>query len=79
MTNISVEWVEEIPDRLSRSPYDPIADQVRQTGKIAKIETTKGTMSTLANRLRNRYKDLEVKSRTTEDGFFVFIETKEGE
>lgn len=73
MADIPVEWVEEIPEILHASPYDGVAERVRETGKVAKITSSKDSLHTLAGRLRNRYKDLKVKSRTTEDGYYVFI------
>lgn len=78
--SIPVEWVEEIPPRSTRiSPYDAIADEVRAKGKVAKVATTEGSLNTLANRLRDRFKDLTVAARTVKgtgdepDQFFVYI------
>ena len=80
MTDISVEWVEEVPERLRPSPYDEIAEGVRESGKVAKITTSKGSLHTLANRLRHRktFNGLGIKGRTTPDGHFVYVFTKEG-
>ena len=75
MTDISVDWVDEVPERLRTSPYDEIAERVRESSKVAKITTSKGSLHTLANRLRHRYPDLGIKGRTTSDGHFVFVFT----
>jgi hypothetical protein len=74
VTDISVEWVDEVPERLFRgSPYDEVAEGVRESGRVAKLPTSKGSLHTLANRLRHRYKDLGVQGRTTADGHYVYI------
>jgi len=79
MTDISVEWVEEVPERLWPSPYDELAQRVRESGKVAKLTSKEGSLHTLASRLRERYPDLEVKGRTTPDGYFVFVYVKENQ
>lgn len=77
MTDISVDWVEEVPGPKGRSSkYDPIAEQVRSTGKVARIEATEKTMPTIATALRSRYDDLQINQRKQEDGFFVYISKK---
>lgn len=77
LPNIDYEMVDEIPERMKpSSQYDPVADTVRKTGRVAKITSSEGSLHTLASRLRGRYPDLEIKARTTEDGFFVFISPK---
>ncbi len=80
MTDISVEWVEEVPTvRHARtSPYDPIVEQVVESGQVAKIETTKKSMNSVAQNLRSRFKDepVEISARTLEDGNYVFIARK---
>lgn len=74
MSGINYELVDEVPERLKpSSQYDPVADAVRKTGRVAKITSSENSLHTLANRLRGRYPDLEVKARTAEDGYFVFI------
>ena len=81
---LSVDWVEEIPDAYPGtrvSKYEPVAKQVRETGKIARLEAKdEKEMSLLAQAFRNRYDDLRVAQRKREDGFFVYISPKkEGE
>jgi hypothetical protein len=77
LSDISYEMVDEIPDRKKpSSQYDPIADLVRKTGKVARVASSKGSLHTLASRLRGMYKDLDVKARTTEDGYFVYLAPK---
>ena len=74
MSGIDYEMVDEIPERMKpASQYDPVADMVRKTGRVAKITSSEGSLHTLANRLRTRYEDLDVKARTTGGGHFVFI------
>lgn len=74
---IDFDLVDEVPEKLRPSPYDPVVAAVRETGKIARVATTRGSLHTLANRLRKRYVDLEVEARTTEDGFYVYLSRKE--
>jgi uncharacterized membrane protein YfbV (UPF0208 family) len=76
LTDINVEWVDEVPERFRATPFDEVAQRVRDTGNVAKITTTQTSVHTLATRLRKRFKDLDVTGRTTADGWFVFIERK---
>lgn len=78
MDEIKVEWVEEIPAPLPRpSPYDPIAEGVREGGKVAKIPVGEMSVHTLASRLRKRYPDLDVAARKEKTGErFIFIALK---
>jgi hypothetical protein len=75
MADVEYELVDGIPERMRErhSQYDPVADVVRKTGRTARITSSEGSLHTLANRLRGRYQDLNIKARTTEEGFFVFI------
>jgi uncharacterized membrane protein YfbV (UPF0208 family) len=70
--------VKAIPPRggHSTSPYDEVAAKVRESGEVARIVATKTTLNSLANRLRERFKDLTVAARTEADGFYVYLERK---
>lgn len=81
MTNISVEWVKEIPASKKQrgSKYDAIADRVRAKGGIARIEAeSQKQMSNIVTTLRSRFKDLKAASRTIPgEGFFVYLSRRE--
>lgn len=81
LTELSVEWLDELPVQFRPSPFDEVAKRVADTGEVAKVESTKNSVYTLASRLRKRYKDqklgLKVQGRATQDGWFIFI-AKEG-
>ena len=77
MSDISVEWLDEVPELYRSTPFDEVAQRVRDTGKVANISTTSKSLHTLAARLRKRFKDLKVEGRTLPDGWFVYISEKE--
>lgn len=81
-SEIQVDWVSEIPkqERAKRpNPYDPIIEQVRATGKIAKIASTKKAASNRAQLLRQRHPDISTAVRTYGDEAFIFVSRKEGD
>lgn len=79
MAEVMFELVDEVPDSKRRraSQYDNMADQVRKTGKVARISSTQKAMSSVAQALKKRYPDLDAYTRTLDDGFFVFLAQKE--
>jgi hypothetical protein len=79
MAEVKVEWVEGIPPRKggTHSSYDYIGEEVRGSGKTARIKARdKNHLSSLANHLRERFKDLQVATRTLEEGLYVYIGLK---
>ena len=77
LSDLPVEWIDELPIQFRPSPFDAIAQRVFTTGKIAKIRSKENSVYTLANRLRHRFKvqelTVEVTGRATHDGWFIFI------
>ena len=82
MTELSIEWLEELPAQFRPSPFDEVAQRVVKTGQVAQIASTKNAVYTLASRLRKRFiaqkLNLKVTGRATHDGWFIFIYNKEG-
>lgn len=76
---VSVDWVDEIPERKRVTPYDSIIEKVLKEGKIARIEATKETAGKIVQTLRSRVvaAGLQAVQRTTTEGTFVFIGPKE--
>lgn len=78
LTDVVVDWVDEVPERVRVSPYDEVAERVRESGQIAKIKTSEGSLHTLAGRLRRRFTDLRVEGRKIPDeGYYVYMSRKE--
>lgn len=71
----TVDWVDEVPSRSQPRPtaYDGIAEEVRGSGRTAKVTSTEKEYNKLAQRLRERFTDLTVAARKIGDEFFVFI------
>lgn len=78
-----IEWIDEVPSRrrdTEYSVYDPVAEKVRETGKVARIPcATEKERNRIAGRLQTRYPDLRVATRTIDKEYFVFLAQKEAE